>query len=302
MGTADGALVIDRLSKRFGDHRVLDEVSLSVAPGEIFGLLGPNGAGKTTLLRVITSLIFPTSGSVRLLGAPVPTRYRDVAPRVGAAVGEPRVYRGLSASENVTVAAHLSGRRVSRDEVAEVLGAVRLDGTGRARARTFSTGMVQRLSLAMTLICRPDVLILDEPTSGMDPRGLSEMRALFRSRRAEGATIILSSHQTAEVEALADRVGFLVDGRLVALVAPPDLAAEGVVHLTVRNVRSAKAALKRAGVDAVVGPGIVSCRASVEQALRALYAADIVPSGVREERASLEGLFLDLVSSTEMQT
>ncbi|NPA06802.1 MAG: ATP-binding cassette domain-containing protein [Chloroflexi bacterium] len=218
-------LRLERLTKDYGSLRAVDNVTLEVFAGECFGFLGPNGAGKTTTIGMILGLLYPTSGRVVVLGEEV-TPTRNAALRaVGALVGAPGFYPYLSARENLRLLARVMPE-VDTARVDEVLAFVGLDPSAARRAvKTYSTGMKQRLGLAAALLHRPRLLILDEPTNGLDPIGMAEMRQRLRMLVEQGVTVFLSSHLLHEVEQICDRVAILNHGRIVAQGAVTTLLA-----------------------------------------------------------------------------
>jgi ABC-type multidrug transport system ATPase subunit len=206
------------LVKRFGTLRAVDGIDLDVREGDIYGFLGANGSGKTTTVRMLLGLVLPTSGEVDLLGARMPRGGRRVLPRVGALVEGPAHYGHLSGRENLALmdASGPGGPwRTRRRRIDEVLEQVGLAGVGRRPVKAYSLGMRQRLGLAGALVRRPELLVLDEPTNGLDPQGIVEVRGLLLDLHRSGTTIFLSSHLLAEVEQLCSRVGVLDRGRLV---------------------------------------------------------------------------------------
>jgi ABC-2 type transport system ATP-binding protein len=209
------------LTKRFGPVLAVDAVDLDVRTGDIYGFLGANGSGKTTTVRLLLGLVLATSGEISLLGEPMPRSARRVLPRVGALVEGPAAYGHLPGRANLMLydASGRSHRRRSRRtraaRVDEVLAAVGLDGVGRRAVRAYSLGMRQRLGLAAALLSDAELLVLDEPTNGLDPQGIREIRELILRLHAAGTTVFLSSHLLAEVEQMCTRVGLLDGGRLV---------------------------------------------------------------------------------------
>jgi ABC-type multidrug transport system ATPase subunit len=200
------------LTKRFSSGQVaVDSLALTVRQGEVYGFLGPNGAGKTTTLRMLVGLVRPTAGSCRVLGLP-PGSPKGLG-RLGALIEEPGFYPYLSARRNLQVLARYSG---STDSVGRVLDLVGLADRSDDRYSRYSQGMRQRLGVAATLLGDPELLILDEPTNGLDPHGMAEMRALIRRLAGRGQTVVLSSHLLGEVQHVCDRVGIIHQGRLVA--------------------------------------------------------------------------------------
>ncbi len=206
------------LTKRYGPLRAVDAIDLDVRAGDVYGFLGANGSGKTTTVRMLLGLVLATSGEIELLGEPMPRRRTSVLPRVGALIEGPAAYRNVSGRRNLMLldAAGPGGaRRTRRTRVGEALEQVGLAGVGRRPVKNYSLGMRQRLGLAAALLRTPELLILDEPTNGLDPQGIREIRELLLGLHAQGTTVFLSSHLLAEVEQLCDRVGVLDRGRLV---------------------------------------------------------------------------------------
>jgi ABC-2 type transport system ATP-binding protein len=206
------------LTKRFGSTLAVDRVDLAVRDGDRYGLLGPNGSGKTTLVRMLLGLVYATSGEIEVMGRPVPRRVAEVLPQVGALVEGASGYPHLSGRANLALfdaAGPGGGRRTRRERIGQALDRVGLGGVDRRPLKTYSLGMRQRLGLAAALLRAPRLLILDEPTNGLDPRGIREIRDLMVDLNAAGTTIFLSSHLLTEVEQLGTRIGVLDQGRLV---------------------------------------------------------------------------------------
>lgn len=197
------------LCKSFKNQKAVNKVSLNIGKGKVYGLLGPNGAGKSTTLKMLTGVLKPTAGEIYFNGKPWS---RDVLSQMGALIENPPVYGNLSARENLKVRSLLLG--VGEKRIDEVLQIVSLADTGKKKAGQFSLGMKQRLGIAMALLGEPELLILDEPTNGLDPIGIEELRGLIRSFPAQGITVILSSHILSEVQLIADDVGIISNGIL----------------------------------------------------------------------------------------
>ncbi|HJC63637.1 MAG TPA: lantibiotic protection ABC transporter ATP-binding protein [Candidatus Blautia merdavium] len=197
------------LCKNFKGQMAVNNVSLNIQRNSVYGLLGPNGAGKSTILKMITGILRPTSGSIEFNGHP--WRRSDLT-KVGALIETPPLYENLTAYENLKVRTTMLGLPDKR--IDEVLQIVRLTDTGKKRAGQFSLGMKQRLGIAIALLNNPQLLILDEPTNGLDPVGIEELRELIRSFPAKGITVILSSHILSEVQQIADHVGIIAGGVL----------------------------------------------------------------------------------------
>ena len=210
-----------QLTKRFGTVLAVDRVDLDVREGDRYGLLGPNGSGKTTLIRMLLGLVFATSGQIEIDGCPVPRRVAQVLPRIGALIEGPASYGYMSGRANLALidaagpSSSGGGRRTRRARIEEALERVGLSGVDRRPVRHYSLGMRQRLGLAAALLRRPTLLILDEPTNGLDPRGIREIRDLLIELNKSGTTVLLSSHLLGEVEQLCTRIGVLDRGSLV---------------------------------------------------------------------------------------
>ena len=197
------------LCKSFSGQMAVNNISLNIEKNSVYGLLGPNGAGKSTTLKMITGILKPTSGSIEFDGH---LWKRNDLEHIGALIEMPPLYENLTAYENLKVRTTLLGLDDAR--INEVLQIVQLTNTGKKRAGQFSLGMKQRLGIAITLLNHPKLLILDEPTNGLDPVGIEELRELIRSFPAKGITVILSSHILSEVQQTADHIGIIADGIL----------------------------------------------------------------------------------------
>ena len=197
------------LCKTFKRQKAVDNVSINITKGKIYGLLGPNGAGKSTILKMITGMLTPTAGEIYLDGKPWD---RACLGEIGALIENPPIYENLSARENLKVRSLLLG--VDERRIDEVLQIVSLANAGKKKAGQFSLGMKQRLGIAMALLGNPKLLILDEPTNGLDPIGIEELRELISSFPKQGITVILSSHILSEVQQIADYVGIISNGIL----------------------------------------------------------------------------------------
>ncbi|SFO43837.1 ABC-2 type transport system ATP-binding protein [Geodermatophilus obscurus] len=290
-------IAIEHLSKRYGGHPAVDDVSFTCAPGTVTGFLGPNGAGKSTTLRVLCGLAAPTRGTATVGGR----RYRDLpnpGREVGVLLDAAAQHPGRTGREALTLAATVLG--VDRGRVAELLDHVGLDGTAaRKRVGAYSLGMRQRLGLAGALLGDPRVLVLDEPANGLDPEGIFWMRGLLRGFADRGGTVLLSSHLLREVEAVADRLVVIAGGRVVAQGAMDELLADTGVRVRARDRAALERALTAAGIgfgpadgDAVIAAadagavGEATSRAGVPL-------LELQPAG----GAGLEDLFRSLTSA-----
>src|SRR2546428_10804802 len=201
------------LTKRFGERVAVDNVELRVPRGSAFGYLGPNGAGKTTLIRMLLGLTQATGGTMRLLGRPVPDERATALARVGAIVEEPRFHKHLTGRENLAVIA-AAREPEAHDRINGALARVGLSQRADERVKRYSLGMRQRLGVARSLLADPELLILDEPTNGLDPAGIHEFRGMIHGLVAEGRTVLLSSHLLDEVEKICDAVAIVDHGRV----------------------------------------------------------------------------------------
>ncbi len=283
------------LTKRYGRTLAVDGVDLDVREGDRYGLLGPNGSGKTTLLRMLLGLVFATSGRIEVLGRPVPRRVHEVLPSIGAMVEGPAAYPHLSGRANlalVDAAGPGGSRRTRRRRIDEALDRVGLGGIDRRPVKAYSLGMRQRLGLAGALLRQPRLLILDEPTNGLDPRGIREIRDLLAELNVAGATVFLSSHLLVEVELLCTRIGVMDRGRLVVQEDLATLQAPtGRVVLTTPDLERAQALLD-GRVEGRDGPRLVVRHADAAQLNARLVADGVRVSEIGPERRSLEEVVL----------
>ena len=286
------------LTKRYSSGVLaVDGVDLAVHRGEVYGFLGPNGAGKTTTMRMLLGLIRPTSGTVDLLGEP-PGAPAGLA-RVGALVESPGFYPYLSGLDNLRILARYRG--VPRSQIDAMLDAVDLSDRAGDRFATYSLGMKQRLGVASALLGDPELLVLDEPTNGLDPAGMADMRTLVRRLGAEGRAVLLSSHLLGEVQQVCDCVGVISGGRLISESTVAELRGRAalVVAATPLDV-AARRAVQLLGADQVqvVGAGLRLTAGEDEAAEinRELVAAGVEVSELRREERSLEEVFLEMTT------
>ena len=292
------------LTKRYGSRiTAVDALDLNVHRGEVYGLLGPNGAGKTTTLKMLLGLIRPTSGVARVLGEEPGTP--SALARVGALVESPAFYPYLSGRDNLAGMARLSGVHASKSRVEEALEQVGLTSRAGDRFKKYSTGMKQRLGVAAALVKDPELLILDEPTNGLDPKGIAEMRDLIRSLGRGERTVLLSSHMMGEVERICDRVGVIRSGRLVAEGPVAELRGQGGLLVKAEPLeRAAEVAASIAGVEGVeVEDGML--RLVVDPGRASEIARELVSAGVevielRPAQHSLEEAFFQLTEEKEV--
>jgi ABC-2 type transport system ATP-binding protein len=290
-------IITSALTKRYRQVTAVDGVDLVVREGDRYGLLGPNGSGKTTLLRLVLGLVYATSGSIELIGCPVPGRLAQVLPQVGAIVEGPAAYGHLSGRANLELldAAGPGGPRRTRGKrVADALERVGLAGIGKRPVRAYSLGMRQRLGLAAALLRTPRLLVLDEPTNGLDPQGIHEVRTLLRELNTAGATLFVSSHLLAEVEQLCTRIGVMDRGRLVLQEDLATLQAP-TGRVIVRTADADRAAALLDGhVAARTGDRLVVRHDDAAQLNARLVADGLRIAEIAPERRSLEDIVLEV--------
>jgi len=294
----EALIEVTELTKRYGDTLAVDGVDLTVRPGEVYGFLGPNGAGKTTTLRILTGLIRPTSGAVRVLGGAPGSP--DVLGRTGSMIESPAFYPYLSGLDNLRLLAEYA--EVSRQRVDEVLELVDLRERSKDRFSTYSLGMKQRLGVAAALLKDPELVILDEPTNGLDPAGMRDMRRLIRELGSDGRTVLLSSHLLGEVQQICDRVGIIDSGRMVAEHNVDELRGEQELLVRAEPQQQAQAVL-----SSLLGSGAVhrydeTLRVQVDPARaaevnRVLVEAGIAVSELHSAERALEDLFFELTAN-----
>jgi ABC-2 type transport system ATP-binding protein len=302
-GTTMSDLVVETrgLRKDFGSHgrTAVDGLDLSVPRGGVHGFLGPNGSGKTTTIRMLLGLARATGGTMRLFGETVPERLPEVMGRVGAVVESPKFTPTFSARTNLELLARAGG--IDRKRVDAALHQVGLTGRENDRYRTYSLGMKQRLAIAATLLKDPELLILDEPTNGLDPAGIREIREMIRALGAQGVTVLVSSHILAEIQQVCDSVSIIGRGRLLAEGRVDELVAGGTTYrLVVSQPERAAGVLEDAGI--VVHREADHLTLDLgdrepEEVARALAGHDLWPRELTPVRRDLESVFLQLTSA-----
>lgn len=277
----------------------VDALDLDVPAGGVHGFLGPNGSGKTTTIRMLLGLIRPDQGEMAVFGTPVPRRLPEVVGRIGAIVEAPKFFWGFSGRRNLELLAQAIG--VGRHQVAVVLGDVGLADRADSAVGTYSLGMRQRLAIAATLLKDPDLLIFDEPTNGLDPAGIREVRATMRGLADRGKTVLVSSHILTEVQQIADTVSIVARGRLVASGRVDDLVAgDGAapVRVGVADRDTASRLLRASGwTVSDEGSDLVVTGASAVDVNRTLAREGLYAHELRTEHADLEQVFLDLTQT-----
>jgi ABC-2 type transport system ATP-binding protein len=296
-------VVTSGLTKRFRRQIAVDRIDLEVPAGAVYGFLGPNGSGKTTTIRMLLGLISPTAGQISLLGSWMPSAARTVLRRVGSLVEGPAFHPYLSGRANLArldAADRFSDAPSSRRRIDAALDRVGLLAAADKRYRAYSLGMRQRLAIANSLLMPRDLLVLDEPTNGLDPQGTREVRHLISDLARDGATVLVSSHLLAEVDQICSHVGVMYEGRLVAQGPLSELRADAVQTVRVDTDRTEDAArvLSELGLSEIVtSPGYVTAalgEVAVEKIVPNLVSAYVPVLGFSVLQPSLEDLFVSL--------
>ncbi len=293
------------IAKSFGAFQAVKDVSFTVNKGDVFGFLGPNGAGKSTTIRCLLSLIRPDKGEIRLFGETFASNRALILSKIGSIIEKPDFYKYLTAEKNLEIFARISGADVNKKQIHEMLDFVGLQGREKHKVKGFSHGMKQRLGIAQTLLHQPDLIILDEPTTGLDPQGIIEIRNLIiRLRTEQQKTILLSSHQLAEIELIANRAVIinkgetLVEGAVNELLNGQELQVAVEVNDTDKTMRIVQNMFPDAKAT-------VTAATSVEVTLHknqiALLNATLVKEGVEvaalEPKRKLEDFFIKIIGN-----
>jgi ABC-2 type transport system ATP-binding protein len=276
------AIQANDLAFSYGDRRAVDGVSFSVAPGEILGFLGPNGAGKSTTIKMLTGQLRPESGSITILGLDADRHREEIQARMGVCFEEKNLYESMSGAENLRFFASLFGLR--NVDLQQLLDRVGLADRGDDRVAKYSKGMRQRLMMARTLVNRPDVLFLDEPTDGLDPVSSKAIRNLIRQEAERGAAVLLTTHDMLEADDLSDRVAFLNEGKLYTVDTPDNLKLR-------YGRRSIKVRVRENG-DVTEHTVELDDAGAGDQLKAAVGAAGLMT--IHTEEATLEDIFIEM--------
>ncbi|MGO4731531.1 ABC transporter ATP-binding protein [Paenibacillus sp. 2KB_22] len=315
----DSVLSVQHLKKRIGRKWIIKDVTFDVKPGEIFGFLGPNGAGKTTTIRMLVDLIKPTEGKIKVCGYDVNRDPERALKYVGSIVENPEVYTYLTGWENLEHFARMQPG-VDNDRIQEVVDIVRLDQRIHDKVRTYSLGMRQRLGIAQALLGRPRLLILDEPTNGLDPKGIKELRVFIKQLASEGMAVFVSSHLLSEIQLLCDRVAIISAGRVLAVGGVSELIEDhsklAIWHVS--PLEQGKKMLLDAGIalvsrpadvmdDTIVaglGPNAVVAEMHedrIPDMVQQMVQAGVQVEGVQRIQPTLEQLFLKMTEGESIE-
>jgi ABC-type multidrug transport system ATPase subunit len=289
------------LKKKFGDFEAVKNVSFHVNEGDVFGFLGPNGAGKSTTLRCLLSLIKPNEGEIQLFGKNLQTNRKEILAKIGCIIEKPDFYKYLSAQKNLEIFARISGAQVRPKEIEAMLEFVGLADRAKHKVKGFSHGMKQRLGIAQTLLHKPDLIILDEPTTGLDPQGIIDIRNLIlRLKNEQCKTILLSSHQLSEIELIANRMLIInkglsiVEGNVADLINTEVL----IVKFEVNDAAKAKSVLPDFKVEIInsVTVEILLNRNAISDINKKLVEANVLVNAIEPKR-KLEDFFIKTIQN-----
>ncbi|MCW3089094.1 MAG: Phosphonate-transporting ATPase [Ferruginibacter sp.] len=293
---------VSNLSKQFKDTSAVNGLSFTVNEGDVYGFLGQNGAGKSTTIRMLLSLVAPTRGEINIFGKKLSTHRSEILRRVGAVIEKPDLYKYLSAYDNLSIFARLSGMKVTRQLLMKQLQMVGLGERADSKVRTFSQGMKQRLGIAVALVHDPALIILDEPTNGLDPQGIADMRNLIVRLRSElGKTVLISSHLLSEIEVIANRMIIIhkgqkmVEGNVAELLDP----AHSLIQVETNDNETAKEKLKQTQWAAYLQEGsqlrLMMNKDAVPRLINDLVALNVQLLSINSSH-SLENYFLSLTT------
>ena len=297
---------VDSLTKQFKELTAVDALSFAVPKGEVYGFLGQNGAGKSTTIRMLLTLIQPTSGQISILGKSLANHRKEILQQVGAIIEKPDMYNYLTALDNIGIMARLSGINPSREFLLQHLDRVGLKGRAASKVKTFSQGMKQRLGIACALVHNPQLIILDEPTNGLDPQGIADVRNLvLQLSREDGKTVFVSSHLLSEIEIVADSMLIIdrgkkvAEGEVAALLNPSNT----LVHLDTANNTAAKLLLAQSRWQVYLQTGDEGILLKMHRQKVPELTAFLVQNGVAvyslHARHSLEDYFLSLTTPNQ---
>ncbi|MRG86813.1 ABC transporter ATP-binding protein [Salinibacillus xinjiangensis] len=297
-------LELKNLTKRLGNNNAVDDLSFTVNPGEVFGLLGPNGAGKTTTIRMIVGLISKTKGDVLINGTNMYEDFKKAMSDVGAIVENPEMYKFLSGYQNLLHFARMSQTEISKERINEVVKQVELEESIHKKVKTYSLGMRQRLGVAQAILHRPSLLILDEPTNGLDPQGIRDFRDYLRNLTKEGIAVMVSSHLLSEMQQMCDRVAIIQEGKLINISTIDEFSNEPnegtLVHFEVDDAEKAQNLLAEQGSKIVKGQlQVMTKKENIPAMNETLVQGGVKIYGITSKNQSLEDKFLQITKAGE---
>lgn len=303
------ALEVRSLTKKIRNKVIVDDVSFTVEKGEIFGLLGPNGAGKTTIIRMIVSLIRRTKGKVLVNGYSIDEQFKEAMNELGAIVENPEFYKYMSGYKNLKHYANMVNGKISREHIEKITKLVGLEKAIKHKVKTYSLGMRQRLGVAQALLHNPSVLILDEPTNGLDPQGIREFRDYLRSLTKKGISVIVSSHLLSEMQLMCDRFAIIEKGKLIHISSIDELNGENeLLHKVEFEVDDAKFATKLLSSHGLANEcnsingqqfSIKITKEAIAEVNELLVNNDVKVYRITPETITLEDRFLELTGKGE---
>lgn len=302
---AEGVVVrLQNVTKRIGKRTIIDRLTLDIPSGEVFGFLGPNGAGKTTTIRMMVGLMSLSEGEILIRGNSIQAHFEKAIRHVGAIVENPEMYKYLTGYQNLVHYARMIPG-ISKQRIDEVIALVGLGARIHDKVKTYSLGMRQRLGVAQAIMHKPSLLILDEPTNGLDPAGIRELRDYLRQlARQEGITVFVSSHLLSEMELMCDRVAIIQNGKLIDVRLIQHMVQEtdvSTVHYEVDNPEAAVAVLADDSARAVGSSvAIQANRERIAEANARLVGAGIKVYGIRVDKKSLEDQFLEMTGGEQI--
>lgn len=294
-------LKLEGVTKSIKGKVLVDKISFEVYEGEVFGFLGPNGAGKTTTIRMLVGLIKPTKGTIEIAGYPVKTHFKEAMRQIGCIVENPELYGYLTGWENLNQFARMLGIKDDK-KISEVVNLVKLTERIHEKVKTYSLGMKQRLGIAQALLGGPKLLILDEPTNGLDPAGIRELREFIHMLvKEQNISVFISSHLLSEIEMICDRVGIINKGNMVRVSTVKELVKEAAerVEWRVSPLQKALDLLKKDSTiqDIIVKNELILCRMSplkINEVIQQFVAEDVQVNGVKTMSETLEDLFMEM--------
>lgn len=299
-------LQLENVSKKIGKKEIIHNISFEVQKGEIFGLLGPNGAGKTTIIRSIVGLISKTNGKVSICGVNLDDDFKDAIQNVGAIIENPEFYMYMSGWKNLKQFAKMNRKNISDEQIKQIVEKVKMTHAIHNKVKTYSLGMRQRLGVAQALIHQPALLILDEPTNGLDPQGMAEFRMLIKELATNGTSVLISSHLLAEIQQITNRFAIIDKGHLTHIEKMSDLTEEKILKVTleVSDGESARLILDTLDLEIVEQNGnlfvLNVTREVLPEISRALVRANVDIFELSKIHFSLEDRFLALTNGGEL--